>query len=227
MARRNSDSIVSRSVLRERMAGLNISMRSPPMRLAWYIASSASLSTSSVRCGWLSASASPIEAVRKISRSLKAIGARKRAADGFGESRRCARARAPTAGSCANWSPDSRASVSCGLSRRPSRRAIVSRIESPTAMPTESLTCLKRSRSITMIDGADIASRPGQSRSAASSRSMNSSRLGRPVRLSCTASCSSRSSAVLNSVTSVSVPTSRTTSPSEPTTGRAFSANQR
>ena len=30
-----------------------------------------------MRCGWLSASARPIEAVRKISRSLKAIGARK------------------------------------------------------------------------------------------------------------------------------------------------------
>jgi hypothetical protein len=44
---------------------------------------------------------------------------------------------------------------------------------------------------------------------------------------SCTASCSSRSSAVLNSVTSVSVPTRRTTSPSEPTTGRALSANHR
>ena len=57
-------------------------------------------------------------------------------------------------------------------------------------------------------------------------RSMNSSRLGRPVRLSCTASNSSRSSAFLKSVTSVSVPTRRTTSPSEPTTGRAFSAER-
>ena len=46
-----------------------------------------------------------------------------------------------------NWSPDSRASV-LALIRRPSRRASVSRIELPTAMPTESLTCLKRSRSI-------------------------------------------------------------------------------
>ena len=53
----------------------------------------------------------------------------------------------------ANWSPASRASVSCGFSRRPSRRASVSRIESPTAMPTESLTCLKRSRSITITVG--------------------------------------------------------------------------
>ena len=45
--------------------------------------------------------------------------------------------------------------MSCGLSSRPSRRASVSRIESPTAMPTESLTCLKRSRSITITVGAD------------------------------------------------------------------------
>jgi len=36
---------------------------------------------------------------------------------------------------------------------RVSRRASVSRIESPTAMPTESLTCLKRSRSITISVG--------------------------------------------------------------------------
>ena len=33
-ARRNSDSSVNRSVLRARIAGLNSSMRSPPMRLA-------------------------------------------------------------------------------------------------------------------------------------------------------------------------------------------------
>ena len=63
----------------------------------------------------------------------------------------------------ANWSPDSRASVSCGFSSRPSRRASVSRIESPTAMPTESLTCLKRSRSITitvgLIAGSTLAKR--------------------------------------------------------------------
>src|SRR5665647_1712592 len=41
------------------------------------MASSASLSTSSVLRDWSSASASPIEAVMKISRSLKPIGARK------------------------------------------------------------------------------------------------------------------------------------------------------
>src|ERR1700736_13809 len=51
-------------------------MRSPPMRLEWYIASSASLMISSDSCVCGSLSASPIEAVRKISRSLKAIGAR-------------------------------------------------------------------------------------------------------------------------------------------------------
>jgi hypothetical protein len=82
----------------------------------------------------------PIDAVRKISRSLNVIGARSARrsvsanamirSDSFSESR-----------ISENWSPESRASVSCGLSSRPSRRASVSRIESPTAMPTESLTC--------------------------------------------------------------------------------------
>ena len=62
--------------------------------------------------------------------------------------------------------------------------------------------------------------------SAASSRSLKSSRFGRPVRLSCTASCRRRSSAVLASVTSAIVPTMRMTSPSVPTTGRAFRRNQ-
>ncbi len=57
--------------------------------------------------------------------------------------------------------------------------------------------------------------------SAASSRSPKSSRFGRPVRLSCTASCSRRSSAVFTSVTSAMVPTTRITSPSAPITGRA------
>ncbi len=52
-----------------------------------------------------------------------------------------------------------------------------------------------------------------------SSRSKNNSRLGRPVRLSWTASCSRRSCALRSSVTSVSVPTTRMTSPSGPTTG--------
>ena len=70
-------------------------------------------------------------------------------------------------------------------------------MESPTAMPTESLTCLKRSRSITITVGRSAASVLAKP-STASSRSRNNSRLGRPVRLSCTASCSSRSSAVLN-----------------------------
>ncbi len=59
-----------------------------------------------------------------------------------------------------------------------------------------------------------------------SSRLMNSSRLGSPVRLSCTASCSSRSSAFFCSVTSTSVPTQRMISPSDPITGRARRLNQ-
>src|SRR3982074_2222166 len=96
--------------------------------------------------------------------------------------------------------------------------------EPPRRVPTESLACLKRSRSITIKVGrrfgmvlAKLATAPR--------RSMNNLRFGKPVRLSCTESCSRRSSAFLVSVTSVSVPTTRETSPSEPTTGRAFSAN--
>ena len=76
-----------------------------------------------------------------------------RPAQRLGEGDDAARIRFSDSRISANWSPESRASVSCGLSRRPSRRASVSRIESPTAMPTESLTCLKRSRSMTTTVG--------------------------------------------------------------------------
>src|ERR671914_211623 len=107
---------------------------------------------SSVNCVCGSDSASPMDAVRKISRSLKAIGARM-------VLRMVSAKAVMRAGSCSdirirpNWSPASRASVSCGFRMRVSRRASVSRMESPTAMPTESLTCLKRSRSITISVG--------------------------------------------------------------------------
>ncbi|MGY2932602.1 hypothetical protein ACVWZ6_002204 [Bradyrhizobium sp. GM6.1] len=161
--------------------------------------------------------------MRKISRSLKAIGARM-------VLRMVSAKAVMRAGSCSesrikpNWSPASRASVSCGFRMRVRRRASVSRMESPTAMPTESLTCLKRSRSITISVGRSVGMVLAKC-ATAPSRSMNSLRLGRPVRLSCTESCSRRSSALRSSVTSVRVPTTRETSPSEPTTGRAFSAN--
>ena len=56
-----------------------------------------------------------------------------------------------------------------------------------SAMPTESLTCLKRSISTTTTVGR-IALSALAKPSAASSRSRNSSRFGSPVRLSCTAS---------------------------------------
>ncbi len=54
---------------------------------------------------------------------------------------------------------------------------------------------------------------------ARSSRSRKSWRLGRPVRLSCTASCRRRVRAARSSVTSCSVPTMRLTWPSPPSTG--------
>src|ERR1700733_8255131 len=83
-------------------------MRSPPIRLEWYIASSASLMISSESCVCGSESASPMEAVRKISRSLKAIGARM-------VLRMVSANAVMRAGSCSdirirpNWSPASRA----------------------------------------------------------------------------------------------------------------------
>ena len=85
---------------------------------------------------------------------------------------------------------------------------MVSRMVSPAEMPSPSLTCLKRSMSMTKTVGRTFSSVLAIEM-IASSRFMNSSRLGRPVRLSCTASCSSRSSAFFCSVTSTSVPTQR------------------
>lgn len=41
-----------------------------------------------------------------------------------------------------NWSPESRASVSCGFRRRRRRRVSAMRILSPAATPSASLTCL-------------------------------------------------------------------------------------
>ena len=167
----------------------------------------------------------PTEAVRKISRSLKLIG----------RGSPCSIASAKPAMRLAsfsdirmrpNWSPESRASVSCGFSSRPAGAPASAGSKSPTAMPTESLTCLKRSRSITITVGRMSALALPKA-STASSRSRNSSRFGSPVRWSCTASWSRRSADTLASVTSVSVPTRRTTSPSEPTTGRAFMVNHR
>ena len=104
--------------------------------------------------------AMPIEAVRKISFSPRVIGAR--------SVRRTDSAKAAMRSGWvsemrrkANWSPFSRARVSCGFRSRPSRRAIVSRIESPIAMPKPSLTCLKRSMSRMKTDGRDTPFRVG------------------------------------------------------------------
>ena len=135
------------------------------------------------------------------------------------------------AGSCsennrsANWSPVNRDSESPGFSSRARRRPMVSRIVSPAEMPRPSLTCLKRSMSMTMTVGRTFSSLLAIEITV-SSRLRNSSRLGRPVRLSWTASWSRRSSAFFCSVTSIIVPTQRITSPLEPTTGRARSRNQ-
>ena len=70
-----------------------------------------------MRVDWPSARHSPIEAVRKISRSLKVIGARmvRRIFSAKAMMRPGSRSDSRIS---ANWSPESRASVSCGLSRR-------------------------------------------------------------------------------------------------------------
>ena len=149
----------------------------------------------------------PIEAVSTISRLAKVIGA-------LIAWLTASATAAMRAGSCsdssisANWSPAKRDSASRGLSRRCSRRAMVSRMVSPAEMPSPSLTCLKRSMSMTNTVGL-IFSSALASAIMPSSRFMNSSRFGSPVRLSCTASCSSRSSAFFCSVMSTSVPTQR------------------
>ena len=224
MARRRSDSSCSRSVPTERKAGRNGSMRSPPKRLAWCMASSASLTMSSaVACADVQVMR-PIEAVSTISRLAKVIGA-------LIAWLTASATAAMRPGSCsdssisANWSPAKRDSASRGFSSRCRRRAMVSRMVSPAEMPSPSLTCLKRSMSTTKTVGLNFSSALA-SAIMPSSRFMNNSRFGRPVRLSCTASCSSRSSAFFCSVMSTIVPTQRSTSPSEPITGRARSENQ-
>ena len=68
---------------------------------------------------------------------------------------------------------DTLAVARSNLIERVSRRAKVSRIESPTAMPTESLTCLKRSRSITINVGLKFGMVLAKFATALS-RSMNS-----------------------------------------------------
>ena len=166
----------------------------------------------------------PSEAVRMISRLAKVIGALIAV---FTASAKVA----IRAGSCSdkrirpNWSPESRDSVSCGFNKRKMRRASVKRIVSPADIPSPSLTCLNRSISMTNTVGRNLSCALAKAIEL-SKRSRNSRRLGSPVRLSCTASCKSRSSPFFCSVTSTIVPTQRMTSPSEPMTGRAFSVNQ-
>ena len=77
----------------------------------------------------------------------------------------------------------------CRVSRtqaRAGRRPACSSL-SPAGWPSVSLTCLKRSRSRT-VDGDQLAA-PGARARACSSRSLSSTRLGRPVSASCSAMC--------------------------------------
>ena len=142
----------------------------------------------------------PIEAVSTISWPAMLIGARS-------ERRTCSASMASSRGSdwlsssSANWSPPTRASVSCGPRLRPRRRATVSSRLSPTIRPNEALTDLNLSMSMNSSAGRTSGSSVARL-AAIARRSRNSSRLGRPERLSCTASCIRRSCARLASVTS-------------------------
>ena len=126
----------------------------------------------------------------------------------------------------ANSSPAMRASVSCGFSSRPSRRDSVSRIESPAEKPTDSLTCLKRSMSMTSTVGRTPSSwlAKVERRLEAVVEELAVRQAGEVVVHGVV------QQALLGglrcSVTSASVPTMRMTSPSEPITGRALRRNQ-
>ena len=95
--------------------------------------------------------------------------------------------RAPSA-STANSSPPSRATVSAARSALRSRSPQISSRRSPAAWPSESLTCLKSSRS----RNATTAASPAASASAI--RFSSSARFGSPVRESVNASACSSSS---------------------------------
>ena len=119
-----------------------------------------------------------MEAVSTISWPAMLIGARS-------ERRTCSASMASSRGSAwlisssANWSPPTRASVSCGPRLRSSRRAMVSSRLSPTTSPSEEFTLLNLSMSMNSTAGR-ISGSSAARLAAIARRSRNSSRLGRP-----------------------------------------------
>ena len=98
---------------------------------------------------------------------------------------------------------------------------------SPRTRPNEEFTLLNLSRSMKMTAGLTVLSVLARATTRLQAGRGNSSRLGRPVRLQCTASCSRRSWARLTSETSRNRPTQRSVRPSEFGTLAASSSNQR
>ena len=200
-----------------RMAGRNISMRLPPRRLA---------------CA--SRFRRPSACPRGLAWQLRveerdADRARSARSRGRRRSPACSSARRIDVGEAADRAPCSCSDTSSSgeLIAGDARQRIlrleqpaeaarqVSRIESPADKPDRVVDLLEPvDVDATTTVGRHSPSPRAHAPARASSRSKNSSRFGRPVRLSCTASCSRRSSALRGSVTSASVPMMRTTSPS-------------
>ena len=104
-----------------------------------------------------------------------------------------------------------RASVSFGFNSRPSLRAKLSRMESPTAMPTENIHLLEAVE----IDHITVGRMVESARAnEALRRDGRGTTRGRQAVKLCAPRLHQPFLQVLNSVTSVTVPTRRTTSPS-------------
>jgi hypothetical protein len=181
MARWSSFSIFKRPMACSCITGSNT--RYPrPSSLAWYMAVSASLSSSSEEVLlWAVPRAMPMEGLMNSSRPSRTNGSLK--ASTIRPATRTASAGFSTSSTMTvNSSPPKRAKVSSGR-RHPLRRSpTATSRRSPTSWPKESFTSLKLSRSINSTatflrpDRLLVRSR------ACLRRSMNRERLGRPVR---------------------------------------------
>ena len=193
------------------MRASNTAWRPLPSAFARYMATSASRITSAGAAS-CSASAMPIEAATTSSRPSRWNGSCSvcwtRSAITV-----ASRASQTSSSRIVNSSPPRRATVSPGRRADSSRRATAISSRSPTWWPSESLTSLKRSRSRNSTAAQVAGWRRWPRRIAWSRRSRNSTRLGSPVRSSCSASCWRRCSAWRRSVTSVWEPTTRVARP--------------
>ena len=191
-----------------RMRAAKVSARSPPAFLALASATSASASRSA-RLGLCRTGSNERDADRRRQRHLAIAEADRRRHQRAAANSTKRPSSASTSSNMTmtpNWSPPRRASVSPGLSSRPSRRATVEQ---------RRIAERHAERVVDLLEAVDVDRQRRRASArraaaawtiAASSRSKNNSRLGRPVRLSWIASCRMRSSAALISVTSASAP---------------------